>query len=186
MTQKHYKHTDEGRSLEAMIGAYGYKTGNITTTDDLCHVARQMFDVTGFTLKEIHDAVKGLGRGARRKLAKAYLAQQPVRERPPHIPPQLARVYLDYTNYRGERSERLVTPIGIEFMASAFHKGPDGVPVMEWILKAYDHGKGKTREFAMKDIHSFKHLFEPAARFPRQQIPTDGDRSTIYIRNAAE
>ncbi len=58
-------------------------------------------------------------------------------------------VEIDYTNHRGERSTRLVLPQEIAFMSSRWHDGN------QWILKAFDEKKGE-REFAMKDIHSWK------------------------------
>jgi predicted DNA-binding transcriptional regulator YafY len=60
------------------------------------------------------------------------------------------KVLLDYTNYRGERSSRLVTPLRIHFGSSEWHPEP------QWLLGAYDHAKVATRDFAMKDIHGWK------------------------------
>lgn len=60
------------------------------------------------------------------------------------------RVLIDYTNWRGERGERVIEPRHIEFTSTEFHKEP------QWILKAWDVDKGAWRDFAMKDVHSWR------------------------------
>jgi predicted DNA-binding transcriptional regulator YafY len=60
------------------------------------------------------------------------------------------RVIIDYTNWRGERSEREILPQRIAFMRSEWHPNP------QWILIAYDYGKEAERTFAIKDIHSWR------------------------------
>lgn len=59
-------------------------------------------------------------------------------------------VVIDYTNHRGERSERKVKPSLIRFGSSPWHKEP------QWLLVAKDLEKDALREFAMKDIHLWK------------------------------
>ncbi len=61
-------------------------------------------------------------------------------------------VVIDYTNYRGERRERLVHPKGIWYGESPHH-AHEGE---QWFLTAFDVEKGKYRDFAMKDIHSWR------------------------------
>jgi predicted DNA-binding transcriptional regulator YafY len=56
------------------------------------------------------------------------------------------QVAIEYVNYRGEKSARLITPIRVHFGSSEWHPEP------QWLLGAYDHGKAATRDFAMKDI----------------------------------
>lgn len=56
-------------------------------------------------------------------------------------------VLIDYTNWRGERSTRLVFPSSIRFGESPYHPGP------QWLLDAWDVEKRAARTFAMKDIH---------------------------------
>lgn len=51
-----------------------------------------------------------------------------------------------YTNYRGETSERTITPIRPWFGSTEWHPEP------QWLLRAYDHGKGAERDFALKDF----------------------------------
>jgi predicted DNA-binding transcriptional regulator YafY len=63
---------------------------------------------------------------------------------------QKQEVMIDYTNYRGERSVRRIRPLSIQFENSEWH------PDTQWILHAVDVEKGKTREFAMRDIHSWE------------------------------
>jgi predicted DNA-binding transcriptional regulator YafY len=59
-------------------------------------------------------------------------------------------VLIDYTNYRGERSWRKIRPNRIAFENSEFHSDT------QWILHALDIDKNVFREFAIKDIHSWK------------------------------
>lgn len=51
-----------------------------------------------------------------------------------------------YTNYRGETSERTITPIRPWFGSTEWHPEP------QWLLRAYDHGKDAERDFALKDF----------------------------------
>lgn len=57
---------------------------------------------------------------------------------------------IDYTNYRGKRGKRKITPLNIRFGSTFFH------PEYQWLLVAYDHDKHAYRTFAMKDIHSWE------------------------------
>jgi predicted DNA-binding transcriptional regulator YafY len=61
------------------------------------------------------------------------------------------RVDIDYTNWRGERRVRRIEPqaIGIP-LSSEFH------PQRQWCLQAIDCEDGKQKDFALKDIHSWK------------------------------
>lgn len=59
-------------------------------------------------------------------------------------------VVIDYTNHRGERSERTILPSGIYFGTTEWHPGP------QWLLDAFDRDKGDNRTFAMKDIHGWR------------------------------
>lgn len=59
-------------------------------------------------------------------------------------------VIIDYTNHRGERSERKVQPWKIEFKSTDFH------PVAQWIMCAWCYERKAIRRFAMKDIHSWR------------------------------
>ena len=58
-------------------------------------------------------------------------------------------VRIDYTNWRGERGERTVTPIVWHFGANQWHPEP------QWLMDALDHDKGERRTFAVAAIHSF-------------------------------
>lgn len=58
-------------------------------------------------------------------------------------------VRIDYTNWKGERSIRLVEPIRIVFEENQYHKPA------QWLLVAIDLNKGVERSFALKDIHSW-------------------------------
>jgi predicted DNA-binding transcriptional regulator YafY len=58
-------------------------------------------------------------------------------------------VTIDYENWRGKRRLRRIEPLRIVFANSEWH------PESQWLLEAVDVEKGETREFAMKDIHSW-------------------------------
>lgn len=58
-------------------------------------------------------------------------------------------VRIDYTNWRGERSERLIQPLSIEFSSNEWHPDP------QWLLFALDVAKQDTRTFAMAMIHDW-------------------------------
>ncbi len=59
------------------------------------------------------------------------------------------QVFIDYTNYRGERAWRLIDCANsrTRFGTSKFHTEP------QWLMAALDVSKGEEREFAVKDIH---------------------------------
>jgi hypothetical protein len=61
-------------------------------------------------------------------------------------------VIIDYTNWRGERSERRILPSRIVFKSNEWH------PERQWLLEAIDLDKGSLafRTFALKDIHSWR------------------------------
>lgn len=62
-------------------------------------------------------------------------------------------VVIDYTNWRGERRERLIEPLyRIEFENSEWH------PETQWVLYAIDREKGRNviRDFALASIHSWR------------------------------
>ncbi len=58
-------------------------------------------------------------------------------------------VFIDYTNWKGERRVREVSPVNISFTRTEHH------PKTEWILRAWDVEKRAYRDFAMKNIHSW-------------------------------
>lgn len=59
-------------------------------------------------------------------------------------------VVIDYTNHRGERAERRIRPLEVKFKTTEWHPEP------QWLLRAFDIDKQELREFAMKDIHSWR------------------------------
>ena len=87
------------------------------------------------------------------------------------------RVAIDYTNYRGERSVRVVIPVegGNRFGSTEFHPEP------QWLLEAHDVEKNALRTFAMRDIHSFTPV--PDGTAPAQ-APEPGMRRAL-LRGAA-
>lgn len=59
-------------------------------------------------------------------------------------------VIIDYTNWRGERRKRIIEPIDIFFGKMEWHKEP------QYLMDAFDEEDGRRKEFAMKDIHSWR------------------------------
>lgn len=62
----------------------------------------------------------------------------------------LEEVVIDYTNWRGERAMRRIRPLTIRFENTEWHQEA------QWLLRAVDIARGATRDFAMRDIHSWK------------------------------
>jgi hypothetical protein len=63
-----------------------------------------------------------------------------------------AIVIIDYTNWRGERRERRIQPLGIQLTMTPYHMEK------QYILHAIDLEDADHTEkgFAMKDIHSWR------------------------------
>jgi predicted DNA-binding transcriptional regulator YafY len=61
---------------------------------------------------------------------------------------------VDYTNWRGERRDRKIMPLGIHFGSNEWH------PTRQWMLYALDIETGEERFFAMSNIHSWQQLIE--------------------------
>lgn len=59
------------------------------------------------------------------------------------------RIIIDYTNWKGERSNRTILPIRIYWGSNEWHQEE------QWLLEAHDLEKQEPRNFAMKDIHSW-------------------------------
>jgi WYL domain len=55
-------------------------------------------------------------------------------------------VRLTYTNWRGETSERTITPLRVYYGSTDWHPEP------QWLLRAFDHDKQAERDFALKDF----------------------------------
>jgi predicted DNA-binding transcriptional regulator YafY len=60
------------------------------------------------------------------------------------------RVIIDYTNWKGERRERVIIPRTLFFGSTNFH------PEVQWMMTAFDEEKQADRMYAMKNIHSWK------------------------------
>lgn len=59
-------------------------------------------------------------------------------------------IIIDYTNHRGERALRRISPLGgMQFTKTEWH------PEYQWFLYARDIERDKLRLFAMKDIHKW-------------------------------
>lgn len=70
---------------------------------------------------------------------------------PEHAVMMASQVYIDYTNYRGERGVRLIQPQpdGLYWGSNEYHREE------QWLLRAIDVEKKTLRTFAMRDIHGW-------------------------------
>lgn len=59
------------------------------------------------------------------------------------------KVIIDYTNWKGERSLRTITPRMMYWGSTNYHQET------QWLLNAFDVEKQVERTFAMRDIHSW-------------------------------
>lgn len=55
-----------------------------------------------------------------------------------------------YKNWRGEVAERRIVPESFFYGATQWH------PENQWFMRAFDLDKQEYRDFALKDIHSWK------------------------------
>lgn len=78
-------------------------------------------------------------------------------------------VRVRYRNYRGEESDRIITPVSIWWGQTEWH------PVDQWMLKAFDHGKNAERDFAMADVLAWGGDVMP-------DTPTVQHMSRVYSR----
>lgn len=62
------------------------------------------------------------------------------------------RVVIDYTNWKGNRRERVITPVRVFFGSNGYH------PAAQWLLEAFDWADSTHKTFAMKDIHKWSQL----------------------------
>ena len=74
---------------------------------------------------------------------KANIAAQTI---PPAPQPEGEPVALTYTNWRGETTQRTITPKRIWWGATDWHPEP------QWLLTAFDAEKQAERDFALKDF----------------------------------
>ena len=81
------------------------------------------------------NARQGIAPGA---LAAAIRAAEPA--------PVGGPIRLTYRNWRGEVSDRKITPKSVWFGATDWHPEP------QWLLRAYDHDKQADRDFALADF----------------------------------
>lgn len=65
-------------------------------------------------------------------------------------------VTIDYTNWRGVRELRLISPIAWHITSNKWH------PIRQWMLAAADIDKGELRYFALSGIHAWSEVAAPA------------------------
>lgn len=61
-------------------------------------------------------------------------------------------VEINYTNWKGNISIRVIRPLQMWFGSTEFH------PENQWLIEAWDYGKKDTRTFAVKDIHHWEQI----------------------------
>lgn len=66
------------------------------------------------------------------------------------IPVDAGEVVIDYTNWRGERGERIIRPTRLWWGQTQYHPKP------QFLLTALDVERNALRDFAMADIHSWQ------------------------------
>lgn len=60
------------------------------------------------------------------------------------------KVVIDYTNWKGERRERIITPTLVFWGSTNYH------PEVQWLMNAVDEEKHEQRTFSMSGIHSWR------------------------------
>ncbi len=96
--------------------------------------------------------------------------------------PACRDVMIDYTNWRGERGVRRITPSSMRFSATEYHPKP------QWLIDAFDHEKQASRTFAVADVHQWAPvdsvLPNATAAEEREMRPPTADEDQM-LRNAA-
>lgn len=83
--------------------------------------------------------------------------------------PSVKQIWIDYTNWRGERDWRRIEPREINFLSTDYHPEP------QWLLMAWDQEKGDWRSFAIKDIHAWS-TTAPHGVLGRQTTDNEGPK----------
>lgn len=59
-------------------------------------------------------------------------------------------LFIDYTNYRGERAVREIRPVTAPYLGSnEYH------PQVQWLVNAVDVERDLERTFALRDVHAW-------------------------------
>lgn len=76
------------------------------------------------------------------------LGQGPV----PHVGSQVEarQAYIDYTNWRGVRSERRILPVHLWYGSTEHHERPG------WLVRSLDLDRQEARDFSLSTVHSWK------------------------------
>jgi predicted DNA-binding transcriptional regulator YafY len=74
-------------------------------------------------------------------------------------------VTMTYTNYRGERANRLVLPERVWFGATDWH------PAHQWLMDAYDFDRKGLRSFAVCEIEDLQRVDERVSHRHRTSSP---------------
>lgn len=76
MVKKPWSNIEGGKSLEAFLGAYGYRTGEIETSEDLVMEAARIYEIPPvFDVSAMASAVRAIPAARRRELAYKNIPQ---------------------------------------------------------------------------------------------------------------
>lgn len=64
--------------------------------------------------------------------------------------PTIRDVTILYTNHKGIKADRRITPMHIWYGFTKHHPQP------QWLLHAYCHEKQALRDFALRDVHEWR------------------------------
>lgn len=78
-------------------------------------------------------------------------------------------VSLIYTNWRGECQTRTITPVELWYGSTDWHSQD------QWFIQAFDHAKGASRDFALKDFG-----------YPASAIASVAEECAAHLENQAE
>lgn len=90
------------------------------------------------------------------------------------------QVVIDYTNYKGERRKRIVTPVRLFYVQKGqneWHKDA------QWIMVAIDQQSNTPKDFAMKNIHSWQPLELYEDEEPNINPPCTHERALEVLQN---
>lgn len=98
--------------------------------------------------------------------------------------PALRTIWIDYTNYRGERAWREIEPTdarpALWFGHTEWH------PQDQWLLAAYDIEKRAVRDFAVASIHAWSPVAPAISTLALQALAPAGEDLVLRITTAYE
>ena len=93
---------------------------------------------------------------------------------------QANRMLVEYTNYRGEPSRRVIVPIRFWWGSTDWH------PKDQWLLTAYDCGKDAQRDFAWQDMRPIPNdrTSSPIIALLARAEAAEAERDALQAENA--